>query len=474
MTTIDTLTREAAAARMVELHERITELSGKHRLSKADEQEFSEGSAEFADLQRHVEKLERAAAIAACAGEGGLSGGLRLDRGGVDPYAGRDAAAEHLHSGQRDSAMRQLERSVKGGLDARSAEAVERLCDNGHYLQRSWMQRWVTDSGSEQYKSAFRKLLVHGEARAGLEFTAAERAAFERVSRLKQEQRAMSLTDSAGGFLVPFEVDFNINITNAGSINPLLQWARVVHSVSDVWHGINSNGVVSEWLAEAAEASDASPTLAEPAVPNYKASTFVPYSFEVAMDSVDLVSQLGNLISDSQTQLLNEAWTNGGGTGGPTGLITKLTGSSSVVNAGTPATIKAQDVRNLQNTLGPRWQANAKWLGNLAAINAIAALETTNGAIQFPSIQTEPRTLLGRPVGEASNMDGTLAAGTNALCYGDFQQFVISQRIGTSVELIPHLFGPANNRPTGQRGLFAWSRWGSDCINTAAFRMLQV
>ena len=40
--TINELTREAAAARMVELHERITELSGKHRMSKADDQEFSE------------------------------------------------------------------------------------------------------------------------------------------------------------------------------------------------------------------------------------------------------------------------------------------------------------------------------------------------------------------------------------------------------------------------------------------------
>jgi hypothetical protein len=57
----------------------------------------------------------------------------------------------------------------------------------------------VTDSGSPEYKSAFRKLVVYGEPRAGLEFTAAERAAFERVARLKEEQRAMSLTDRGAG-----------------------------------------------------------------------------------------------------------------------------------------------------------------------------------------------------------------------------------------------------------------------------------
>ena len=89
----------------------------------------------------------------------------------------------------------------------------------------------MADSGSEHYRSAFAKLLFHGEARAGLEFTAAERAAFDRVSRLKTEQRAMSLTDSSGGFLVPFELDPTIAIVNAGSINPLLEISRVQKTV---------------------------------------------------------------------------------------------------------------------------------------------------------------------------------------------------------------------------------------------------
>lgn len=46
------------------------------------------------------------------------------------------------------------------------------------------MARWVSDTGSDHYRSAFAKLLMHGEQRAGLEFTAGERAAFDRVSRL--------------------------------------------------------------------------------------------------------------------------------------------------------------------------------------------------------------------------------------------------------------------------------------------------
>src|SRR5262249_1359429 len=148
----------------------------------ADEQEATEAQAEFDELHRHVDKLDRCAAIAGAAGEGSAT--LRIERA-MDPYAGRDAAAERLQGGQRDSAMRQLERSTKAGLPARGAEIVERLLGTGPDTERSWVARWVTDTGSPEYRSTFAKLVFHGEARAGLEFTAAERAAYDRVSRLK-------------------------------------------------------------------------------------------------------------------------------------------------------------------------------------------------------------------------------------------------------------------------------------------------
>jgi HK97 family phage major capsid protein len=62
-------------------------------------------------------------------------------------------------------------------------------------------------------------------------------------------------------------------------------------------------------------------------------------------------------------------------------------------------------------------------------------------------------TLLGRPTHEASFMDGTIAASKNLLIYGDFSNFVVTQRVGATVELIPHLFSPNSLWPTGQRGL---------------------
>jgi HK97 family phage major capsid protein len=470
-TTIDRMTREASVARMEEIHERLTALSEKHRMSKADEQEFSEAGAEFDALSRHVEKLDRAAAIAGAAGEGSAS--LRIERA-IDPYAGQDAAAERLAGGHRDSAMRQLERAVKGGLPARAAETVERLIETGPDHERSWTSRWVTDTGSEAYRSCFAKLVMFGEARAGLEWTAAERAAYDRVSRLKQEQRALSLTDSAGGFLVPYELDPSVIITSAGSTNPLLQISRVVSTVTDVWHGVSAAAVQASWDAEASEVSDDSPPFAEPSIPNYKGAAFVPFSIELAGDAPTLLTEIGKLLSDGMLQLLNDALTTGSGTGMPTGIITALTGGSSVVAAGTADTLVAADVYNVQSSLGPRWQANARWCANLAILNKLRQLETANGSLVFPELRLAEPTLAGKPIHELSNMDATLSGGAGndpVLLYGDFSNFVVSQRIGSAVELIPHLFG-ANRRPTGQRGMYMYARYGSDSVNDAAFRLL--
>lgn len=54
---------------------------------------------------------------------------------------------------------------------------------------------------------------------------------------------------------------------------------------------------------------------------------------------------------------------------------------------------------------------------------------------------------------------------------GDFSRFVIIDRIGLTIELIPHIVG-TNHRPTGQRGLFAYWRVGSKVVDAGAFRAL--
>jgi HK97 family phage major capsid protein len=461
-----TYTRDEAVQRMQTIHERMETLGAKHRLSKADGVEFDEAAAEFDQLTRHVENLDRAAAIAGVArGNGGT---LRTERGSTQPFTTGPS------TGQRDAAMRQLERSVQAAtLTDAGATVVERLLDDGPDPERSWAQRWVTDTGDDDYIRAFAKLVAYGETRGGLEFNQAERTAFDRVTRLKAEQRAMGEgAGNTGAYLVPFQLDPSIILTSGGSSNPLFSVARVVSTVSNVWHGVSSDGVTAEWLPEAAEAADASPTLAEPQIPAWKLSAFVQYSVELEGDAVNLVSELGRLLTDAQDQLLASALTVGSGTNQPQGIVTGLAAASgSKVSTTTGATMVAGDLYMLQNALPPRWQANAQWAASLALLNTARQFTTPNGSLTFPGLQQVPPVLLGRSVNEASNMDNTVAAGKNLAIYGDFQNYVITQRVGSAVEFVPHILG-TNRRPTGQRGLWLWSRWGGGVVNPNGFRLL--
>jgi HK97 family phage major capsid protein len=381
---------------------------------------------------------------------------------------------------QRDDAMRTLERATQAGrLEARGAELVEDVMRSGSTHSQSWTQRWAVATGSEHYERAFAKLVAN-PTQGHLEWTNEEGDAYRAVAEVQTEQRAMSTTDSAGGYMIPLTLDPAVLLTSNGSINPLRQISRVVQIATDTWNGVTSAGVTAEWTAEAAEVADASPTLASPSIPVYKGDAFVPFSFEVQGDAVNFMQELGKLLVDGAEQLNATAYTTGSGTNQPTGIITALAAASGTVPLITPGvaeTLAAGDVYNVQNALPPRFQPNAKWTANLSIINTLRQLETTNGALKFPGLQDNPPMLLGRTMYENSNQDGTFDAAATAnnylLLYGAFEQFVIVDRLGSQLELVPHLFG-ANRRPTGQRGALLWFRTGSNVVVPQAFRTLNI
>jgi HK97 family phage major capsid protein len=382
---------------------------------------------------------------------------------------------------------------VRGGMNSRSLDPARRLIDSAHRSgqlpdhaaeratgllsqgterDRSLAARWVTTAGSDHYRSAFAKILADQE-RGHLLWTPQEGDAYRAVAAVQAEMRAMSLTDANGGLMVPFTLDPAILLTSGGSINPLRRISRVVQTVTDQWSGVTSAGATAEWKAEAVQAADGSPTLANPNIPVYFGDAFVPYSFEVGMDAVNFLGELQGVLVDAADQLQATAYTTGTGSGQPTGIITALTGTASVVASAGADVLAAGDVFALQAALPPRFQDRAQWCTSLPIKNLIRQFETTAGALKFPELASGQ--LLGRSVNELSNMDNVVNATQEnyVLLYGDFSQFVIVDRIGTTLEMVPNLFG-ANGRPTGQRGAFLWFRTGSDSVVDNAFRVLNV
>lgn len=65
----------------------------------------------------------------------------------------------------------------------------------------------------------------------------------EGEKRAVAEVRAMSLVDTSGGYLVPFQLDPSVIITADGSRNDIRTKARSVVAIGDVWYGVSSTAV---------------------------------------------------------------------------------------------------------------------------------------------------------------------------------------------------------------------------------------
>jgi HK97 family phage major capsid protein len=315
--------------------------------------------------------------------------------------------------------------------------------------------RRILITGNPLYKTAWLKKF------SGVPLTDAEASVFT-------SERAMSLTGSAGGFAVPFTLDATVFGTSNGNVNPFRQIARVVQIAGDEWRGVSSGAITASYAAEATETTDNSPTLAQPTISTEKAQAFIPFSIEIGMDWPGLEAELGGLLQEAKDDLEANKFTAGSGTNEPFGV---LTGTTNTVNAAAGQTFTIANLYSLVGALPPRYQPRAAFVGNLAVANRIRQFDTAGGANLWTTIGNgTPDRLLGKPFYELSEM-GDVATGIKFLLYGDFSRYVIVDRVGLSVDVIPHLFG-TNHRPTGQRGLYAFWRNGAKVVDANAFRAL--
>jgi len=331
----------------------------------------------------------------------------------------------------------------------------------------------VSAAGDPEYARAFAKLLadpINGHR----SFSAKELDAFQRAEAVRSIQ--VGGGDSVGGYLIPTHLDPAVILSNDGTINPLRAIARVVTLPSpgpNEWNGVTSAGIVAGYAAELAEVGDDSPTFAGPNIPVHKAHAFVQASIEATQDIAGLAADLQVMFRDARDRLEAEKFTLGDGSGEPEGFLFALeAATNSHLEVTTQGQFSAGDVYKLTEALAPRWRARSRFAASVTTLNAIEQMETPNGAKQFPSL---PDSLVRRPAHEVSDMPA-LEQATNAtnsmLVYGDFSQFVIVDKMGATIEFIPHLFGTTNSRPIGARGWYLHFRNGSKMILPNAFRLL--
>jgi HK97 family phage major capsid protein len=370
---------------------------------------------------------------------------------------------------QRESALRMLETRA-ADLEPVAGDRLERLIRS----DRSGLDSdYISAVGHADYEGAFWKRLAD-PASAALVMTAGESEATRRVARATEARSMAEGEGATGGFGVPLSLDPTIAITSSVSPEvPMRELATVTTIATGEWKGVSSAGVTAAFGPEATEAADGAPTLAQPAIKAEKYSCFVPFSIEVGMDygGLGLQAELAGLLADARGVVEADRFTFGTASNHePEGFL--VGGTVTVSTAGTAA-FAAADVYTAQEALGARYQSNASWVSSLGIANDVWRFVPTGSTTNAPLFNDSRTEILGRPWHQFSTMGSSLASGSKLLAYGDWSRaYRIVDRIGMTVELIPHLFG-SSRRPTGQRGLYAYGRVGGGVINPNALRVLK-
>jgi len=285
-----------------------------------------------------------------------------------------------------------------------------------------------------------------------------------------------ALTLSGTGVAVPFELDPTVIITSDGATNPLRAMSRVETIVGKTWSGVTSAGITVGRLGEALASTDNAPTLAGPTLTPTSVRGFVPFSIESDQDWTQLRSEMTRLLQDAKDVEEATSFVVGSGTPPAPGGIQATLSTASNVNDTVTAFNAATTVFAAENAMAPRFTPRAQWLARKNFYNQMRALDT-NGTLYARLTEGRPPELIGYPAREATAMpqrftSSTVFGGRYAIL-GDFSQFLIVDKAGMDIEIIPHLFGAAQgNLPTGQRAIFALWRNNSKVLVDNAFRVL--
>lgn len=346
--------------------------------------------------------------------------------------------------------------------------------------QTGAVARYLLATGGPVYRRAFWKRQVTGS-----------NDVLDQEERMVL-QRALSLTGSQGGFAIPFALDPTIIPTSNSVVNPARAISRLVTiSGANTWQGVTSPAVVASYVAEGQEATDNSTILVQPQATVQFAQVAIPFSIAVSEDWPQLESEFGRLIQDSKDDLEGAQFVTGIGStvfpqgfAATTGLGAWTLNTGNFVAATTGLIVAAADVYALEAKLPPRFRPRESFVANRGIYNKIRGIDTAGGAAlwlymaqglntQAPTPGNTGATLLGRGAWEASAMNSTVVNATLIMMVGDFSYFLIVDRIGMTVELIPNLVGAVSRLPVNMRALYAYWRNTSKVLSVNAFAGLQ-
>lgn len=366
----------------------------------------------------------------------------------------------------RSAALAVLEREHKDQkveLSERSATHIEKLIgaysktqDGEVILDGDKVAKRLLVTETPEYRSAFQRALK-GNAHLW-------------TDEEKQAMRAaeQSLTNESGGYAVPVLIDPTVIITSGAAGAPVVDMARIEPITNNKWVGVSSAGVAFANVDENISATAQQATLAQPEVVAHKIAAFIPFSLEIEGDWPRFAGEMERLLDQAYTDYLAVKTINGTGSIEMFGIFTAITAGPTTT---TSAQLAPEDALSLWNAVPERYRARSNWLSNVSAESVFRqgehGLFTVDLTAEGIGVMNGKRYFTSDYAPAWSSTTGTLSIAV----LGDFSNYVLAQRVGMSIELIPHVFD-GDGKPKGQRGWYAWARVGGDSVNDNAFRKL--
>lgn len=457
--------------RLDTLKAEITTLSDKDALDEAEETRFAAALDEFKATKDDFDKAEaRSKAVEevrrTSTAHAGADVPAQINR---QEFAGPGDVRSLNRSQARDAALRIAEGKGKHLNAAQQTDLEAKLKRHNKDFDGDMIARMLIVSESDEYKSAFAKVMSGGHPVLTL----------EEGNALNEMRAANEGTSADGGYGIPVLIDPTIILTSGAAAAPILDICTITTITTDAWKGVNSGGFTWAYDAESAAVADNSLTdLAQPTITVYKAAGFIPYTIEVGDDYPDFQEEMSKMLAQGYLNLVAKQTMTGSGSSQPFGIFTTLqnTTTPAHVIVTTLGTLGAVDVRSAYAKLSELFRSKASWMMNVSVENTIRAFGNNLALADFTqNLLGQPGdTLMGRPVylsDYAPSPTNTTGA-ESFLVVGDFSHFRFIQRAGMQVELVPHLFDQSTARPLGQRGWYAWARHGSDVDTQNAFRLV--
>lgn len=366
------------------------------------------------------------------------------------------SAEEQSKYDSMESDLEKLEKGIK--QDEKLAAAEAKLAEQADPEYQPTLRR--TDGDSEEHFSAnpaYQDAFLNGYVRHG-------RAAMETVC--PQRLAALQVgTDSEGGYIVPEEFETRI-YEILDTLDPIRQVADVIRTRSDRNIPIESSVGTFGWIAEEGAYGESDPAFGQVVLQSHKGGGIVKVSEELLQDAFfDLARYLSGVAARRYNTLEESAFANGDNSGKPEGVF-QASGVSNYDGAvSATAAITGDDLIETQHTLGRAYRQNAKWLVSDAMVKLIRKVKDQDDQyIWQPGLTAgAPDRLLGADV-LVSDGAPAPAVSTKSIIYGDFQFYVIADRLGMVMQRLNELYA-AN----GQIGFRFTKRTDGHVVDSNAF-----